>query len=228
MTPVWVSAFLDLPAERYDAGVAFWSAVTGFGLSAPRGDHAEFATLLPDQGDPYLRVQRLGDGAGGVHLDVHRPDHDFRVLRSPAGLAWCEVSEPLSRRPPPATWPGGHRSQVDQVCLDIAPSAYEEECAFWQTLTGWAWTPTGEPEFRRLAGPPDQPIQLLLQRLDDEQPAGAHLDLATDDRASEVARHLALGATEVGPGRGWTVLRDPAGVAYCVTGRAPSRGARDR
>lgn len=222
MTPVWVTAFLDLPADDHDAGAAFWGAVTGFGLSAPRGDHDELATLLPDRGDPYLRVQRLESGPGGVHLDVHRPGHDFRVLRSPAGLAWCEVPESLSRRPPPATWPGGHRSQVDQVCLDIPSSAYEEECAFWQALTGWDLTDTGSSEFRRLTGPSEQPLMLLLQRLDDEGPAGAHLDLAADDSAAEIARHVALGATVVGPGRGWTVLRDPTGTLYCVTDRPPT------
>ncbi len=222
MTPVWVTAFLDLPAERYDAGVAFWSAVTGFGPSAPRGDRAELATLVPEQGDPYLRVQRVAEGAGGIHLDVHRPDRDFRVRRSPAGLAWCEVSESLSGRPPPATWPGGHRSQVDQVCLDIPPSAYEQECEFWRSLTGWDLVETGSPEFLRLLSPPDQPLQLLLQRLDREQPPGAHLDLAADDGAAEIARHVALGASEVGPGDGWTVLRDPTGVPYCVTERSPA------
>ena len=49
----------------------------------------------------------------------------------------------------------------------------------------------------------------------------AHLDLAADDRDAEVARHLALGATEVARARGWTVLTDPVGTTYCVTRRTP-------
>ena len=43
--PFWLSAFLDLPADRYDAGVAFWEDVTGFHRSSPRGPHDEFCLL---------------------------------------------------------------------------------------------------------------------------------------------------------------------------------------
>ena len=64
--------------------------------------------------------------------------------------------------------------------------------------------------------------RLLLQRLDD--PLGevrAHLDLSTTDRAAEAARHEALGATRVADFDIWTLLTDPAGLAYCVTDRVP-------
>ena len=47
-----------------------------------------------------------------------------------------------------------------------------------------------------------------------------HLDLTTDDRAGEVARLVALGATEVGEhdewGHQWTVMNDPEGNEFCV------------
>src|SRR6478609_7551411 len=77
MTTVsWVTAFLDLPPEVHAAGTHFWSAVTGYAVSPPRGDHAEFTTLLPPVGDPYLKIQRTAAGDGestvpGVHLDLH-------------------------------------------------------------------------------------------------------------------------------------------------------------
>ena len=67
----WLTVFLDFPAGSFDAGVAFWRAVTGYGLSTARGADGEFATLLPPVGDAYLRVQRVRDGAGGCHLDLH-------------------------------------------------------------------------------------------------------------------------------------------------------------
>src|SRR5690242_21756260 len=67
----WLTIFLDFPAGSFDAGTAFWQAVTGSGLSPARGADGEFATLLPPAGDAYLRVQRLRDGAGGCHLDLH-------------------------------------------------------------------------------------------------------------------------------------------------------------
>jgi hypothetical protein len=91
-------------------------------------------------------------------------------------------------------------------------------------LTGWELFDVGEehPEFRRVRAPAGQPLQFLLQRLDDEQPVvTAHLDLSADDRDAEVARHLGLGATEPERYDWWTSLGDPAARRYCVTRRRP-------
>lgn len=239
----WTSAFLDLAPDRFDAGAAFWCRVTGYGLSPARGADDEFATLVPPDGDDHLRVQRLADGPSRIHLDLHvedaqraardaealgatvrvRHDLDYVVMASPGGFTFCFVHHPASRPAAPATWPGGVRSVVDQVCLDIPAAAYEEECDFWQRLTGWELrdSPTHE-EFRRLIRPPGQPLHVLLQRLDeDEGTVRAHLDLATSDREAETARHVALGATVLDVRPGWTVLTDPAGSAYCITDRTP-------
>lgn len=47
-----------------------------------------------------------------------------------------------------------------------------------------------------------------------------HLDLGTDDRAAEVERLLALGATHIHDkdefGMRWTTLADPEGNEFCV------------
>jgi hypothetical protein len=241
--PFWASAFLDLPASSFSPGVAFWRGVTGFDLSPTRGDHGEFATLVPPEGDDYLRVQRVQDGPGGIHLDLHVPDPRAAadravtlgatevadlghvVLRSPGGLTFCMVGRPASRRPPPATWPGGSRSLVDQVCLDIPSGGYAEECGFWEALTGWELTASPGSEFSRLTRPPGIPLRLLLQRLG--EPSGtvrAHLDLASEDRVSETLRHAALGASVLAENAHWTVLRDPVGSTYCITDRDPGTG----
>jgi hypothetical protein len=220
-SPIWLTGFIDLPAEHYDAGVAFWRAVTGYGISPPRGDQGEFATLIPPDGDPYLRVQRLAEGAPGLHLDLHHPDHEFQVFGSPAGFAYCQVSEALGNRPPPTVWPGGHRSAVDQLCIDIPPSRFDEECAFWAGALGRPLIefPTA-PEFLAVERPPGHPLRILLQRQDDEQPrATAHFDVSTDDRAAEARRHEALGATVVREHEWWTVLRDPVDAEYCLVDR---------
>jgi Glyoxalase-like domain len=82
----WVTVFFDFPAGSFDQGVAFWRAVTGYGLSAARGADGEFATLLPPSGDAYLRVQRIGEGAGGCHLDLHI-DTEAESLEAAAGRA---------------------------------------------------------------------------------------------------------------------------------------------
>ena len=245
----WMSAFLDLAPDRFDDGAAFWCGVTGHRLSAARGPNAEFATLVPPAGDDHLRVQRLGEGPNRIHLDLHvedpqraaadavslgagvtvRAEAGFVVMASPGGFPFCFVHHPASRPAAPATWPGGHRSAVDQVCLDIPAAGYDAECDFWQRLTGWELRVSpSHQEFRRLIRPSGQPLQLLLQRLgDDDGPVRAHLDLATSDRDAETARHVALGATVLDVRPGWTVLADPAGSAYCITDRTPGTRVLD-
>ena len=243
ITPFWVSAFLDFAPGDFDRGVAFWRDVTGYAVSAPRGETDQFATLVPPDGDDYLRVQHLDDGPGpdpsrparrATPRSPPRPRSSSAAtcwsgtrrgtscVRSPGGLVFCFVTHPAARRPVAATWPDGTRSQVDQVCLDVPPTAYDVEVAFWQGLTGWDLTEVDEREFERLQPPDEQPLRWLVQRLDDDGgPVRAHLDLAASDRDAEVARHLALGATEVAAHDGWTVLTDPVGTTYCVTRRTP-------
>lgn len=235
--PLWLSAFLDYPAPVHAVGSAFWSDVTGYALSAPRGSEGEFATLVPPDGDDYLRVQRVGDGAPRVHLDLHVDDPravpdgarvvadhgDYLTLASPGGLTFCLVTHPAATPPSARSRPDGRRSRLDQVCLDVPPSAYDEELAFWEAVTGWVRRepPEGSP-FGRLTPPEPQALQLLVQRLDDEQPAvTAHLDWATTDREAEVAAHVAAGATRGPAYDWWTVMTDPAGLTYCVTRREP-------
>lgn len=244
MSVRWLTAFLDSPAETARASEDFWRAVTGTRLSSRRGRRDEFATLLPGEGDPFLRVQEvIRPVPGGMHLDLHTDDvralaaraeelgasASYHVLGyvmcgSPAGLTFCIVGHPGRRRPPPQSWPGG-RSLVDQVCLDIPASVFAAECDFWAALTGWERRSGSLPEFDVLARPEGMPLRLLLQRLDDEQPAvTAHLDLACDDRDAEAARHLTLGAAHVRRTDGWTTLRDPAGREYCLTRRDVDAG----
>jgi Glyoxalase-like domain len=244
--PFWLSAFLDLPAADHGSGLAFWSAVTGYAVSDPRGADGEFATLVPPDGDDYLRVQRLGDGPARIHLDlhvddpaaaaataeglgagvVHRSEHGHVVLSSPGGLTFCCVSHPAATIPAPAAWPGVTRSRVYQVCLDVPADGYDDECAFWAGLTGGSVdTLERRPEFAWLRGRRQLALDVLLQRLD--RPGGpvtAHLDLGTTDRSGEVARHVALGAGVLRVEDFWTVLTDPAGLVYCVTDRDPATG----
>jgi hypothetical protein len=242
--PFWVTAMLDSPPETADASEAFWPAITGTRRSGRRGPVDEFATLLPDEGDAFLKVQRVLQSApGGLHLDLHTNDvrglaeraerlgattsyHvlGYVVCGSPHGMTFCLVGHPARRRPPAQEWPSG-RSLVDQVCLDIPPAGYDEECDFWAALTGWERIDGGSSEFDRLVRPDDVPLAFLLQRLDapgpSQQTVTGHLDLSCDDREAETDRHVALGAELVRRTEGWTVLADPAGRRYCVTGRRP-------
>lgn len=244
----WLTVFLDFPAEQFAAGVAFWRAVTGYGLSAPRGDSDEFATLLPPSGDAYLRVQRLGSGPGRCHLDLHldatvasldeaaaqavelgarevyREPGELVTLDSPGGFTFCLVNWDNEAVVP--AWPAAGAQgtcRVHTLCLDIPPAAVSAETGFWAELTGWEPRQVTVPGFTALRGPAGMPIRLLLQRLDSAAPGqrvAGHVDLefGEQDRAQVVSRHVALGARAGGTFRYWTVLTDPAGRPYCVVG----------
>lgn len=246
----WLTAFIDRPAVDHQVAARFWSAVTGTTPSPARGDAGQFATLVPAGGDAHLRLQRIADGPGGCHLDVHVDDgdaaaaravaagatvvdrlDDVTVLRSPAGLPWCLVGhqgEHVRTAPVPLTPPaGGPRTLVDQLCIDVPAAGYEAECAFWAALTGWDHHRTGREELSYLVRPEGMPLRLLLQRLgpdDGRTVASAHLDLACDDVDAAVAAHVALGAEVVRRHPAWTAMADPSGYPYCLTSRDPDTG----
>lgn len=236
----WVTAFLDIPRDQCAQVAAFWAEVTGTSAGRWRGEHDEFATLDPGQGDAHLGVQ-LVDDAGGVHLDLHTDDvpglveraqrlgattvadhGGWVVLRSPGGLALCVV---------PGRDERAGRSPVDQVAIDIPPARYGAEAAFWSALVGQ--TPQGSPdrpEFAVLRLPDGLPLRrLLLQRLaGGDGPVAAHLDLAAGptarDRREQVERHERLGARIGHEGTHWTTMVAPTGHRYCLTDRDPATG----
>ena len=245
MSPLWLTAFLDNGVEHHDASVGFWRQTTGYELSLPRGDDGEFASLVPPDGDPFLKVQRLHAGADRVHIDLHVPDPraaadhaiglgateltfvgvGYVVLTSPGGLAFCFVSHPAVQKPSATQHAGGHASRVHQVAIDVPQEKYERELDFWHQVTGWQPRPSSRFEEFRFLGPGDgQPLGLLVQRLgeDDPGPVRAHLDWGTTNREAETERHVALGATVVGVHSRWTVMKEPTGRVYCLTDGDPS------
>jgi hypothetical protein len=246
MTIEWLTAFLDVPATSIESESVFWQAATASTLSPPKGASGQFATFLPDQGDPYLRIQRIDEGPSDCHVHWHVPDvatatlfaqqlgatlvadrGGFSTLTSPGGLRFCIVANHGSMvRPAPVTWPDGHRSLVDQLCIDAPPSKFDRECDFWSEFSGWECRQGTRSEFRSLVRPPSMPLRILLQRLDEEGDGicHGHLDFACDDVAAECNRHVALGAAQVRETEVWTTLRDPAALDYCLTRRSPETG----
>ncbi|MFE9770963.1 VOC family protein [Streptomyces sp. NPDC005931] len=236
----WAYVFVDRPVARLGAVREFWTAATGTRPSEPRGDHGEFVTLLADGTDACVKLQGVGEGGGGAHLDLCVDDvpeftasalrlggevaarHEgWAALRSPAGQLFCAVPwQGESVRPPVV-----HGTRLDQVCLDIPPSAYDREVAFWEgLLDGWQGTAGALPEFRVIRPPAGLPVRVLLQRLGEERPISAHPDLACADIGAARALHEGLGAVCVSGFAHWTVMRDPAGGTYCLTGRDPETG----
>lgn len=237
-------AFWDFPPETFEAATTFWLEVTDANLSEPLGSNNEFAALTPREGDACLWVQRTLSGKGGNHLDLSVDDiaaeaerakglgarvvleeEGIVVLHSPGGFPFCLVAHHgESRVPAPVEWPGGQRSIADQLCIDIPPARYEHERDFWKAFTGWSLPPSKGTEFELLERPEGMPMQILLQRLDEAGPDGpvrAHIDLACSDIEAETVRHRELGAVPVRRTEGWQVMRDPAGLEYCITGRVP-------
>lgn len=234
----WLWAFLDTPAPDAAGSWEHWSSLTRSTLSPVRGVDGEFATLLPEAGDPWVKVQAIGSGAGGIHLDldVDNPqdaaatalalgaslvaDRGYVVLRSPGGLTFCLTS-----------WHGEHdqvrvgeRDLLDQVCIDVPSERYAAETAFWSALTGWEWVQSDVPEFSYCARPAAMPLRLLFQRLGEPQgEVRAHVDFACVDRRATERAHEELGSVVVDRRDFWTVLRDPVGRVYCLTDRTPTQ-----
>jgi predicted enzyme related to lactoylglutathione lyase len=245
----WLTAFIDMPADRFEVGTRFWLDVTGSQRSRMRGEHQEFATLHPPTGDPYLRVQRVGDDEPRIHLDLHVdsiPDATERavdlgaavvadlfadlgwvIMKSPGGYVFCFVAyeDEVHRTQPRADLP----HLVDQLSIDIPAPMFESECRFWEQLTGWELRQSRLEEFVRLAVPQELPLRMLMQRLgeDDRGTAvRAHLDIACGENIDAVAvEHERLGAKNLGRRKYWTTMLDPAGLPYCLTPRDPESGA---
>jgi hypothetical protein len=238
----WLTGFIDLPSEPFAAACSFWQELTRSTMSPTRGATGEFVTLIPEKGSAYLRAQRLDAGPAGCHLDIHVDDVVSAgelaaslgatplgppTFSSPGGFVFCVVAHHgEAERPPPVAWPDGHRSLVDQICLDIPRQLFDHEAVFWTAMTGWQRCTGSRPEFEYLLRPPEMPLRLLLQPLDDDGPGPcrAHLDLACDNVISEQRRHELLGATSVRTMPNWTTMRSPEGSEYCITRRDPFSG----
>lgn len=245
MTVVWTTAFLDLPDDVHERTVAFWRAATGTTLSPVRGDRGQFASLLSDDADPCLKVQRLGE-VPRVHLDLHVTDlpaaaaravaagatilvrAEHVVLSSPGGFVLCLVPDQgLRRRPGAVVGPRGGVSRVNEMCLDLPVALAAAEQAFWSALTGWSRQPTSRPEFTALLPDVPVPVTVLLQSLgadDPRQTVTGHLDVACGPTSALVAaEHQDRGARPARTDLPWSVLIDPAGLVYCLSDVEPGR-----
>lgn len=245
----WLHALVDVPASLHSEAARFWSAALGWDVGPPWPGHPELRSLEPAVGEAYVHLQEIGGAprAPRVHIDLEVDDvavararaatlgagitseqEQWSALRSPGGLPFCVVRRPEEphRAPEPVSWPEGHRSRLVQVCIDSPADVHDAELAFWHELLGEdGWAPSDSPEFGgKWHDGAGSPLQLLWQRLDEPTgPVRAHFDLGTDDLEAETARLLRLGAEDLAPGRGWHALRDPLGLAFCVTRNSPEQ-----
>lgn len=108
-----------------------------------------------------------------------------------------------------------HYSRLSKIIIDVPAADHDRELAFWQAATGEPLARFDRhPEYHG-AALHGQDLWLLIQRLD-EGAARVHLDIHTDDLPAEVRRLEQLGARRVRQAHFWEVMRDPAGLPFCV------------
>ena len=108
-----------------------------------------------------------------------------------------------------------HYSRLYRIVIDVPPADHDNELAFWSAASGQPLTQGDfHPEYHG-AALHGQDFGLLIQRLG-HGPGRIHIDIHTDDLDAEVARLEKLGAERVQQVDHWWVLRDPAGLLFCV------------
>jgi Glyoxalase-like domain len=108
-----------------------------------------------------------------------------------------------------------HYSRLSKIVIDVPPAEHDRELAFWSAAVGQPLTQGATyPEYHGAALHGGE-FGLLIQRLG-HGPGRVHLDIHTDDLAAEVARLEELGAERVQLVHSWWIMRDPAGMLFCV------------
>jgi hypothetical protein len=107
-----------------------------------------------------------------------------------------------------------HRSRLVAALVDVPAADFERETGFWSAALGAApEIDDSDPDYADM-GEVTPGFQFYVQRVG--APPRVHLDIETDDVDAEVARLEKLGATRVQQVRTWWIMRDPAGMLFCV------------
>jgi hypothetical protein len=177
--------------------------------SAKNRTHLDLATTsAAHQAELVARLRALG----ATPADVGQADVPWTVLADPEGNEFC-VLEPR------------------EIYRDTGPiAAVVVDCAdpramarFWGEATDWTLREVTDDAAVLRSATGTGPFLEFLRTADaPAAPDRVHLDLLPypgDDKAAEVARLKALGATDLDLGQGdvsWTCLSDPEGHEFCV------------
>ena len=103
------------------------------------------------------------------------------------------------------------------IVIDVPETDHDQELAFWAAATGSELAHIGKfPEYHGgELGTGAGDMCMLVQRLGDG-PARIHIDIHTSDLEAEVTRLEQAGATRLREANGWWIMRDPAGLLFCV------------
>ncbi|MDR0346231.1 MAG: glyoxalase/bleomycin resistance/dioxygenase family protein [Nocardiopsaceae bacterium] len=108
-----------------------------------------------------------------------------------------------------------HYSRLFKIVIDVPSADHDRELAFWSGATGRQLPRIDKhPEYHGALLPGGESA-LLVQRLE-AGTARVHVDIHTDNLAAELARLEALGAERIEQVHSWWIMRDPAGLLFCV------------
>jgi predicted enzyme related to lactoylglutathione lyase len=108
-----------------------------------------------------------------------------------------------------------HRSRLTAALIDVPHADYARTVEFWSAaLDRPAEVEEGDENYTTF-GEATPGVELMVQAVGDDM-SRIHLDIETDDVAAEVARLTSLGASVLERIEGWVVMKDPAGVVFCV------------
>jgi hypothetical protein len=108
-----------------------------------------------------------------------------------------------------------HRILMRTVVLDFSSDIHDQAREFWKVALGAdIRRGTSYPEYHVLAHP--AALGPVMVQLVGDGSSRVHLDIETDDPPAEVRRLVAAGAAIEQEHDEWTVMRDPAGLLFCV------------
>jgi predicted enzyme related to lactoylglutathione lyase len=116
-----------------------------------------------------------------------------------------------------------HRSRLGGLIIDCRTEDLEHAAEFWSNALGLATVPSdtpGDDKYIELQTSPNE-LAIEVQRV--PHPSRVHIDIETDDIEAEAQRLEALGATRIGPLKGWVVMESPTGQRFCLI--KPTRSA---
>jgi hypothetical protein len=108
-----------------------------------------------------------------------------------------------------------HYSKLLKVVIDVPGDVHDREVDFWRGALGEELPPRFGGDTYHGGQMHGHDLWLLTQRLESGEPR-VHLDIHTDDLDAEVVRLEGLGAERVAWVEHWWIMRDPAGLPFCV------------
>jgi predicted enzyme related to lactoylglutathione lyase len=108
-----------------------------------------------------------------------------------------------------------HRSRLTAIAIDVPADSHEAAIGFWAGAVGGEIQRDDDPDDPYVTVGRPRGLEMFVQRVGPDGPR-IHLDVETDDVEAEAARLEALGATRVEHVSTWWVMRDPAGLLFCV------------